>query len=93
MISPNEVFKALADPTRREIIRLLRAGPLTSGEIAEKFPIAWATISRHLGVLKAADLITAERNGTSIRYELNATVMQELVTHVLDWTNYGGDDA
>ena len=93
MISPNEVFKALADPTRREIIRLLRAGPLTSGEIAEKFPIAWATISRHLGVLKAADLITADRNGTSIRYELNATVMQELVTHVLDWTNYGGDDA
>ena len=95
MISPNEVFKALADPTRREIIRLLRGGPRTSGEIAEKFPIAWATISRHLGVLKAADLITAERNGTSIKYELNATVMQELATHVLDWTNFGsgGNDA
>jgi ArsR family transcriptional regulator, repressor of sdpIR and other operons len=93
MISPNEVFKALADPTRREIIRMLRSGPRTSGEIAEKFPIAWATISRHLGVLKEADLITAERNGTSIKYELNETVMQELVTHVLDWTNYGDDDA
>ena len=93
MISPNDVFKALADPTRREIIRLLRGGPHTSGEIAERFPIAWATISRHLGVLKAADLITAERNGTSIKYELNATVMQELVTHVLDWTNFGGADA
>jgi hypothetical protein len=44
-------------------------------------------------VLKEADLITAERNGTSIKYELNETVMQELVTHVLDWTNYGDDDA
>ena len=93
MISPNEVFKALADPTRREIIRLLRQGPLTSGEIAERFPIAWATVSRHLGVLREADLISAERNGTSITYELNATVMQELISHMLDWTGYGGNDA
>lgn len=93
MISPNEVFKALADPTHREIIRLLREGPLTSGEIAEHFPVAWATVSRHLAVLREADLIAAERNGTSITYELNATVMQELISHMLDWTGYGGNDA
>ena len=93
MISPNDVFKALADPTRREILRLLRAGPLTSGEIAERFPIAWATVSRHLAVLRDAELIAAERNGTSIKYELNATVMQELMSHMLDWTSHGGNDA
>ena len=93
MLSPNQVFRALADPSRREIIRLLRDGPLTSGEIAERFPTAWATVSRHLSVLRDADLIVAERNSTSIKYELNATVMQELIGHMLDWTDYGGKDA
>jgi DNA-binding transcriptional ArsR family regulator len=82
----NDVFKALADPTRREIVRMLRDGPRTSGEIAEKFPSAWATISRHLSVLKQAELITAERNGNSIEYELNVTVLQDLMTDMLDWT-------
>ena len=93
MLIPNEAFRALADPTRREILRLLRERPRTSGEIAEHFPTAWATISRHLGVLKAADLIVAERNGNSVKYELNSTVMQELVTHMLDWTGMGGNNA
>ena len=50
-------FKALSDPTRREILRMLRNGPRTSGDIAEHFPSAWATISRHLDVLREADLI------------------------------------
>jgi DNA-binding transcriptional ArsR family regulator len=90
---PNAVFRALADPTRREIIKLLRKKALTSGEIAERFPTAWATVSRHLGVLKDAGLITAERNGNSIKYELNATVLQELVEHLMDWTNPGGKHA
>ena len=93
MLIPNEAFRALADPTRREILRLLRERPRTSGEIAEHFPTAWATISRHLGVLKAADLIVAERNGNSVTYELNSTVMQELVAHMLDWTGMGGNNA
>jgi DNA-binding transcriptional ArsR family regulator len=93
MLIPNEAFRALADPTRREILRLLRERPRTSGEIAEHFPTAWATISRHLGVLKAADLIVAERNGNSVKYELNSTVMQELVAHMLDWTGMGGNNA
>ena len=93
MAGSNAVFKALADPTRREIIKMLRQGPLNSGEIAEEFPSAWATISRHLAVLREADLISAERNGSSIRYELNATVLQELVEHIFDWTKKGERDA
>jgi DNA-binding transcriptional ArsR family regulator len=82
----NDVFRALADPTRREILKLLRAGPRTSGEIAERFPSTWATVSRHLGILKDARLVLAERDGQSIRYELNTTVFQEVVEHMLDWT-------
>ena len=93
MARPDSVFRALADPTRREILKLLRRKSLTSGEIAEHFPTAWATISRHLGVLKDAGLITAERNGNSITYEIDATVLEELVEHVLDWTKPGGKHA
>lgn len=93
MKGPDDVFKALADPTRREIIQMLRKGPLSSGQIAEKFPSAWATISRHLAILRDADLISAERNGNSIRYELNATVLQDLVAHIFDWTKKGGKHA
>lgn len=93
MGGPNAVFRALADPTRREIVKLLRRRALSSGEIAEHFPTAWATISRHLGVLRDAGLITAERNGNSISYELNATVLQELVEHLIDWTKPGGKRA
>src|SRR2546423_9230248 len=80
-----DAFRALADPTRRQILRLLRDGPKTSGEIAEQFPSAWATISRHLGALRDAGLILSERNGQQIVYELNTTVFQDLVEHLLDW--------
>jgi ArsR family transcriptional regulator, arsenate/arsenite/antimonite-responsive transcriptional repressor len=80
-----DAFRALADPTRREILRLLRDGPKTSGEIAEQFPTAWATISRHLGALRDAGLILSERNGQQIVYELNTTVFHDLVEHLLDW--------
>ena len=93
MAGPNAVFKALADPTRREIVQMLKAGPLTSGEIAERFPSAWATISRHLGVLKEAEVIVAERHGNSITYELNATVLQDLIAHIFDWTQTAESDA
>lgn len=79
-------FKALSDPTRREILRMLRNGPRTSGDIAEHFPSAWATISRHLAVLREADLILSERNGQQIVYELNTTVFDEVVNHLLEWT-------
>ena len=89
----NKVFKALADPTRREIIAVLRRGPRTSGQIAERFTSSWATISRHLSILRDADLIVAERNGNSISYELNATVLQDLITHIFDWTKKDGRNA
>jgi DNA-binding transcriptional ArsR family regulator len=84
------VFKALADPTRREILRLLRRGPKTSGEIAEHFSSAWPTISRHLAQLRDADLILSERNGQQIVYELNTTVFDDLVNHLMDWTRPNG---
>lgn len=92
-MSTNQVFKALADPTRREILRLLRRGPRTSGDIAARFTSSWATISRHLGVLRDAGLILAERDGQHVRYELNTTVFQDLVEHLLEWTRPGGKRA
>ena len=93
MPSPNAVFRALADPTRRDILQLLRNGPLTSGEIAAAFDSAWPTISRHLGVLRDAELILAERAGNSIQYELNTTVMQDFMESVFNLIQSGGRDA
>ena len=78
-------FKALADPTRREILKMLRNGPRTSGEIAEMFPTAWATVSRHLGVLRDSGLILSERSGQQIIYELNTTVFDDVVNYLLEW--------
>ncbi|MCY1702300.1 autorepressor SdpR family transcription factor [Deinococcus sp. SL84] len=80
----NEVFKALADPTRREILRVLGGGQRSAGELAELFPLAKSTLSGHFSVLKAADLVETERQGTAIIYRLNTTVFQDAMTHVLD---------
>lgn len=88
-----DAFKALADPTRRAILRMLRAGPLASGEIAERFDSTWPTVSRHLGVLRAAGLITSERQGQQVVYELNTTVFQEVIEELLDWMPGGRKDA
>ena len=85
----DSAFKALADPTRREILKLLRKGPRTSGEIAEQFETAWPTISRHLGVLRDAGLILSERRGQQIVYELNTTVFNDVVEQLLDWVRPG----
>jgi ArsR family transcriptional regulator, arsenate/arsenite/antimonite-responsive transcriptional repressor len=85
----NAVFRALSDPTRREILRLLRDGPRTSGQIAEQFPVAWATVSRHLGVLRDAGLVLAERDGQQVVYELNTTVFSDLVDHLIEWVTPG----
>jgi len=81
----NDVFRALSDPTRREILEMLRSGPRTSGEIADKFSTSWPTISRHLSVLKDAGLILAERNGQQVVYELNTTVFQDVVENLIKW--------
>ncbi|HUX32925.1 MAG TPA: autorepressor SdpR family transcription factor [Gemmatimonadaceae bacterium] len=85
----DSAFKALADPTRREILKLLRKGPRTSGEIAAQFDTAWPTVSRHLGVLRDAGLILSERHGQQIIYELNTTVFNDVVEQVLDWMRPG----
>lgn len=79
-------FRALADPTRRKILTLLRSGPRASGEIASQFDSSWPTISRHLAVLRDAGLVVAERSGQEIRYELNTTVFQDLAQSLMDWT-------
>jgi ArsR family transcriptional regulator len=89
----NDVFRALADPTRREIVELLRNGPRTSGEIAERFPTSWATISRHLAVLREADLIQSVRDGQFVRYELNTTVFHDVVEHLIKWLRPGRNHA
>jgi ArsR family transcriptional regulator, arsenate/arsenite/antimonite-responsive transcriptional repressor len=81
----NDVFRALSDPTRREILELLRSGPRSSGEIADKFSTSWATISRHLSVLKDAELILAERSGQHVVYELNTTVFQDVIENLIKW--------
>ena len=90
MSSPNQAFRAIADETRREILRLLRDGPLTSGEIADRFDSSWPTISRHLAVLREAGLVTAERQGQAIRYELDTSVFQDLIQHLVEWTRPTG---
>ena len=74
-----DVFKALSDATRREILRLLREGDLTAGSIAENFSMSKPSISHHLSVLKNAELVSAERRGQEIVYSLNTTVLQELM--------------
>jgi DNA-binding transcriptional ArsR family regulator len=68
------------------ILRLLRDGPLTSGEIADRFDSSWPTISRHLAVLREAGLVVTERHGQEIRYELNTSVFQDLIQHLVEWT-------
>lgn len=72
-------MKALSDPIRREILELLKAGRLSAGEIGEKFPVSGAAVSKHLSVLKEADLIRDAREGKFIFYELNASVLEEVM--------------
>lgn len=72
-------MKALSDPIRREILELLKSGRLSAGEIAEKFPVSGAAVSKHLSVLKEADLIRDSREGKFIFYELNTSVLEEIM--------------
>lgn len=77
-------LKALADPIRREILNLLKNGRLSAGEIGEHFPVTAASISRHLSVLKDADLIRDTREGKYIYYELNTSVLEEIILWIRD---------
>ena len=72
-------LKALSDPIRREILEMLRPGRLSAGEIAEKFPVSGAAVSKHLSVLKEAGLIRDARDGKFIYYELNTSVLEEVM--------------
>lgn len=74
-----EGFKALADPTRRRILELLKSGDLTAGELARNIDVSKPTLSHHLATLKAAGLVTDERHGQNIVYSVNTTVMQDLI--------------
>ncbi|MEN6495507.1 MAG: autorepressor SdpR family transcription factor [Thermoguttaceae bacterium] len=85
----NDLFQALSDPTRREILRLLRQRDMTAGEIAEAFPLANSTMSGHFRVLKHAGLVVTERQGTRIVYSLNTSAVDEAVAAVMDLLGTG----
>ena len=83
-MSLQNTLKALSDPIRREILNLLKSGRLSAGEIASHFPVTDASISRHLSVLKDADLIRDTREGKFIYYDLNASVLEEILLWLKD---------
>ena len=83
-MSLQSTLRALADPIRREILNLLKGGRLSAGEITDHFDVTAASISRHLSVLKEADLIRDERQGKFIIYELNASVLEEIMLWISD---------
>lgn len=87
MIESNSAFKAIADPARREILRLLRNGEMTAGDLAAEFDMSKPTMSHHFAVLVEADLITRRRDGQTIWYGLNTTVLQDVVSWMMDLTN------
>lgn len=79
-----QTLKALADPTRREILNLLKGGRLSAGAITDHFPVTAAAISRHLSLLKEADLVRDAREGQFIFYELNTSVLEEIMLWITD---------
>ena len=85
-------LRALADPIRRDILNLLKQGKLSAGDIAGHFPVTGASISRHLSVLKDADLIRDNREGKFIFYELNASVLEEIMLWITDLKGGANDD-
>lgn len=86
----NEVFRALSDPTRREILRLLKQRDFAAGEIAERFPLARSTLSGHFNVLKHANLVVTERRGTTIVYSLNLSTFEEAASAVIELMSHRG---
>ena len=76
-------LKALCDPTRREILRVLQAGDLTAGDIASRFPMTAASVSHHLSVLKEAGLVSVERDGRNLIYSLETTVFQDFLREMV----------
>jgi ArsR family transcriptional regulator, arsenate/arsenite/antimonite-responsive transcriptional repressor len=81
----NAVFKALNDPTRREILEMLKEREMTAGEIAEKFNISWPSVSHHLDLLKQAKLVLSEKDGQYVFYSLNTTVVDEILKWLMQF--------
>jgi DNA-binding transcriptional ArsR family regulator len=79
----NAVFKALSHPVRRQIVAMLQRRPMTSGEIAAAFDMAWPSVTGHLTALKDADLVETEREGNSVRYRLNISAVDEAIGFLL----------
>ncbi len=80
----NRVYRALADPTRRRVLALLRERDMTAGELASKFDLTWPTMSGHFAVLREADLIQSDKVGTTIHYRLNVSVLDEALLALMD---------
>ena len=89
-LSLNRTLAALADPTRRAILQMLNERDMTAGEIGSRFQISAPSVSHHLNVLKQAELVRSERNGQTIVYSLNSTVVQEFLQQLLQFFNVGG---
>ena len=89
----NDVYRALSDPTRRRILAILRDGDLAAGDLAARFELAWPTVSGHLKVLRDADLVQADRHGTSISYHLNVSVLEEALASLMDALGIGAREA
>lgn len=79
-----EVMRALSDSTRRQILNLLKTGPMTATQIAERFPISAPAVSKHLNILKEAGLVRCRREGTYLIYELCASVLEETIAWLLE---------
>lgn len=91
-MSLNSTLKALSDPIRREILELLKQGRMSAGEISGHFDVTGASISRHLSVLKEADLIRDEREGKFIFYELNTSVLEDALFYIKSFLGNGGEN-
>lgn len=91
-MSLQNTLKALADPIRREILNMLRNGKMTAGEIADKFDVTMASVSRHLSVLKDADLIRDTRDGKYIIYEINTSVLEDVMLFITQLKGEKNDD-
>lgn len=85
-----DAFKALGDPTRRRILELLSDGDMTAGQIADNFQMSKPSVSNHLGVLRAAGLVTSKRSGQNVIYHLNTTVFQDIMKWLMDVSQASG---
>jgi DNA-binding transcriptional ArsR family regulator len=87
----NRVFKALADPTRRKVLELLRQRPMTAGELCDHFPVSKPTMSAHFSVLREADLVDARKQGTTITYRIKLSVLEDALLGFAQTFGFGSD--